>query len=501
MRLPLLRWSQYAILVGVTAAGTQLVGAQTPGAPSVPPSRTMGYTIPPGVNTGVYLKVMPNAVCKLREKPPGDVDDYDSDAEGTLGRTETDVSGENPAPAVKYLKLFSDADGNARFFAQPPDTASGDELKFIIRCTSRNGGALYLVRLRASIRATLGLPFPPTIDPALNQRNQTVLPALRDPAAMTDQDIIRAGYPARPDPMLAPAEYARWLNAVSKSIIVVPGQAVTNANVYHGLVSNTWSGDVLEPQQDSYGFAEPYVRIAGQWRVPTNLTGELLRSSAVAEWVGLDGNSSSPLVQAGTDQNVLPAALVPVILGHGPWILSSYNAWTEVFPLQPSQSLPSFPVHPGDTISCGVWISWDNLIPTATGGFAYFQLFNFNTNQVIRSRFEIANLPDFTVKFSFLGHDAEWIVERPSYGPDPGHLTPYDLANYHSQCFNNGGDFRAMLFDSPLAWAETGPDQYDKRLYSGFANDTWSMFAGLTYLSGMYPPDGSSMCFQWFNFH
>lgn len=505
MTISLVKLHHCAIVAGMACLGVFLTSAQTPGTTGGGWRTTIAYTVPPGANTGVYMKLAPNAVCRLREISPDAVADG-ADLVSAVGSEQEDDSGETSAAAVNFLRLFSDADGNARFFAQPPAERASIESDFSVICNSSQGLTHYLVRLRAGNRAVPGFPFPPDVDPALRQSNETVLPPLTDPASMTDEQIMLAGYPLRPDPVASPAEYAEWLTAVSKPISVVTAQSVANENIYHGqLVSATWSGDIVNPQQDSFGFAEPYVGVTGQWTVPTTVSGELFRSSAVSEWIGLDGVSASPLIQAGTGQSVLPFGLVPHYLGR-PWTVSIYNAWTEVFPLQPEQSLATFPVHPGDKISGGIWISWDDLKPTATGGFAFFQLFNYNTNQSIRTVFEIANLPDFTVKFNFLGHDAEWIVERPSIGPDPNHLTPLDLANYHSQCMNSqGGEYEAVLFQRPTAWVQTGAaGQYDRRLYTELANDNLAMFNsvnGTTYLSGMYPEDNSSMCFEWFNFH
>ena len=400
------------VLCLVAAAWTCL--AQTPGGGGAGPSgSTIGYTVVPGANTAIYLRTIPNATCKLRESSgddQGDEDDFDAEDSAAQGQV-----GDNGGSRRRPLKLFSDADGNARFFVEPPPGSSHDDATLALRCVAPGARGKYFIKLRASDRATANMPFPPATDPALNQSNQTVLPALDNAANLTDQDIMLAGYPVRPDPTQSPDEYALWLKAVSQPINVVTGQATPSPNVWHGLLaSGNWSGYVLEPQADQYGFAQPYVFVFGHWNVPKTVSGELFRQSSVSEWVGLDGNSASPLVQAGTQQDVLPAALVQIRLGQ-PWTLSSYNAWTEVFPLQPSQVLPTLPVHPGDDIECAVWISWDTLIPTQPGGFAYFQLFNVTTNQIVRTIFEIANLPNFDYKFNFLGHDAEWIVERPSF--------------------------------------------------------------------------------------
>ncbi len=504
MRISLLRWFKdiFFVTVLLATAGIACRAQTEPGSPPI--TQAIGYTVAPEANTPIYLKTLPNAVCKLREKlVDGERDDDDFDAEDAAADSAPQAGGgANRAAILNHLKLFSDGDGNARFFVQPPAETPVDEVNLVLRCAAGDARSRYVIRLRRSDRATRDLPFPPSVDPALNQSNQTVLPVLRDPETLTDQEIMLAGYPVRPDPIQSPNEYALWLSAVSKPINVVAPETTANDNIYHALmVSNIWTGDYTLPQTDSYGFAQPYVYVFGHWKTPKTVTGELFRSTATSEWVGLDGESPSPLVQAGTGQQTLPAGLVPVFLHQPPWTLSSYDAWTEVFPLQVSQELKTFPVHPGDNIECAVWISWDDMIPTQPGGFAYFQLTNLTTNQVVRTQFEIANLPNFDYKFNFLGRDAEWIVERPSYGPNPQNLTPFDLSNYHSQCVNNSAsDFNALYIRSPVAWTETGPNQYIKQVFSSYSNNSVDMFAGLTFLSGMYMLDNYSMCFQWFNF-
>ena len=114
-------------------------------------------------------------------------------------------------------------------------------------------------------------------------------------------------------------------------------------------------------------------------------------------WVGLDGNTTNDLVQAGTEQDAVR------IFPYG--TATNYYFWTEVYPLQPMEEVG--PVSPGDVVDVTVYVgdAAGNVNPS--GGYAWFNFLdalaghggNFSTK-----------LP---TTFGFKGNSAEWIVERP----------------------------------------------------------------------------------------
>lgn len=494
--------SSLVLLALLVCSSVSVTAAQTPGGPgSAGSGQTSAFTIVPGANTPVYLKVIPNAVCKLREKPQEqeDVDHGDySDAQA-----DSDVS---QAPR-KHLKLFSDADGNARFFVQPAPLASDgnpDEIMIVLTCLSPGVQSRYIVKLRASDSPTADMPFPPSTDPALNQSNQTILPPLQDPETPTNLQLLQAGYPVRPDPIQSPVSYAMWLKAVSNPINVVSPQTTPNPNLYYTLFLDRTNGVAVTAPAGKDGVHpdQPFVYVNAEWQVPT-VTGEIFRNSQVGEWVGLDGLNNTHIWQAGTGQAVLPAASFHLELGHV-WSLSTYDAWWEEYPY-PADILTSLAVHPGDLIYCAVWIGFDPNLPSTAdpsvyGKFASFQIMNYTTGQMIHDQ------PP--TNFTFTGRDAEWIIERPSVGPSPSLAEPTDLANYHSQCTDSSKpDFGGMTMTNTVAWTQTGPgESYNYELYNGYNFETWNMITGgpsPNLLSYTYPettPAGY-ICSQWVAFH
>lgn len=151
-----------------------------------------------------------------------------------------------------------------------------------------------------------------------------------------------------------------------------------------------WSGYLV-----GYG---PYTFVTGTFTVPA-----LVPSPAqtdVAEWVGIGGNGTDPLIQAGAWETYDPSAAQPLV---------SY-AWWEVLPAGTAHPIP-LPVSPGDTMTVTIWqqqgTQWAILLTNDTSGQQY------------------PVQPTYTGS----GLSADWIVEAPVSADTGaqlafGHYTP-----------------------------------------------------------------------------
>ena len=440
--------------------------------------RTTRYTVHPGVPTPLYLSVPAGAVCRLH------ADHHDE------------------------IGLVADADGNLRFTVEP-SADENDELELVLRCDEFR----QRIHLRAADHATPAAPFPPADDPALQQVPVTVLPALTDPAAYSDDDLAKAGYPLRPDATRNPSAYAVWLSAVTRPIKVIAPQTVSLPGLRHTTFtksSGNWSGFELIPflPDPSSDTVAPYVAVSGHWIVP-QVIGELTRNTHSSLWIGLDGDSqfgASDLVQAGTEQAALPIILTPPPkLGQNPhWGVTATYAWTEVLPIEPVERvIANFPVHAGDGILTNVWVGgsgWN--LPSTETTVANFQIYDSSTQMMTTVQTVIET---FEWSIHYRGTTAEWVMERPGLVLNNQLVGFSDLADYQSQCIDPAGaSYATTYIDATFARAQKGPafqHQYADFDFLSQGNYDISMVNGNQLLSAAYAsPDAQSICFGWFRF-
>ncbi|HZQ97324.1 MAG TPA: G1 family glutamic endopeptidase [Chloroflexota bacterium] len=133
-----------------------------------------------------------------------------------------------------------------------------------------------------------------------------------------------------------------------------------------------------------------FTAVSGTWAVPHPATTGAAGESAV--WVGIGGENSRDLIQAGTEEIVSGTGQV------------RYDAWVETLPAAPHQ-VP-FVVRPGDTVSVSIvqqsGDGWTVSFANATTGAAYQQ----------------------NVQYRSSLSSAEWIVEAP--GGFRGQTGPLD---------------------------------------------------------------------------
>jgi hypothetical protein len=251
-------------------------------------------------------------------------------------------------------------------------------------------------------------------------------PAGFDPISAAPRDLLTYGYPARPDAATHPAQRAQWERRVARSYARTEPEFVRNVGKVHGPMrrpatsatsnakSTNWSGSVVFA---SAGTTCSWIE--GEWTVPDPcdpLGGESSYHSAA--WVGLDGDGSTNVLQAGTESSVIDGS-------------RSVYAWWEWYP-DHEIAVSNFPVAAGDLIFC--------LICADSTTTASIYLTNDTTGQQVAFN---VTAPDGT---RLEGNCAEWIVEAPSVGGNATTLPDYGVVYFDDALAGerNGGSLDAF---------------------------------------------------------
>ena len=244
-------------------------------------------------------------------------------------------------------------------------------------------------------------------------------PASFDPITADPRELLTYGYPARPDARTHPELRAQWERRVSHNYTRIQPEFVRNVGKVHGparrangaanATSTNWSGSVVfAPGGTTCGW------IQGEWTVPDPSDPSGGQSSYYSSaWVGIDGDGSGDVLQAGTESSLVGGS-------------RSVYAWWEWYP-DYEVAISNFPVRSGDTIYC--------LICATSTTTASIYLTNDNTDQHVS--FNIT-APSGT---TLAGNCAEWIVETPSVGGQPTTLPDYGVVYFDDALagLKNGG--------------------------------------------------------------
>ncbi len=153
----------------------------------VMPGKWFERQVPPARATLVTVQVQPHSVCYFYH------------------------------PEAKQRRIQIDADnrGIVRFHARAMKGATPTE--FHLESPQRwQGGATYTIALSAEIRHKPSMSSPELVSAPIVSGE--VRPPLEgDPLALSDAELVAKGYPPRPDPEKAPAQYSRWLKNVSRA--------------------------------------------------------------------------------------------------------------------------------------------------------------------------------------------------------------------------------------------------------------------------------------------
>jgi hypothetical protein len=203
-------------------------------------------------------------------------------------------------------------------------------------------------------------------------------------------------------------------SATTGAAILSIGVATTN--------SGNWSGWVAS--------GGAFSSVTGSWIVPTtNCSNHTTAYSA--EWIGIDGATSSTVEQDGTDSDCSGAS-------------PAYYAWYEMYGDSAVNSgfsvqLPSaiYPVSPGDSISASVSLSgstWTLAIADSPQGWHYATSVPSPSPAPAQS-------------------SAEWIAERPDVNGSPASLADFGSVNFTGASATGNGhtgpiaDFSASEYD------------------------------------------------------
>lgn len=177
----------------------------------------------------------------------------------------------------------------------------------IIDCKAGGNITRFPIHLRVSSTPRPDMPSPASDLPRPSTRT-TVLQALseEDMTRISNSELVKRGYPVRPNAKKDSEAFTRWKKIVSKPITVIEPQVVasdirrqTSQTVRTDSfpstsTSNIWSGVVLNANQINY--------VTGTWAIPTvtSATGKL---EVVSFWVGIDGwySNTPDLPQTGIE--------------------------------------------------------------------------------------------------------------------------------------------------------------------------------------------------------
>jgi hypothetical protein len=120
-----------------------------------------------------------------------------------------------------------------------------------------------------------------------------------------------------------------------------------------------------------------------------------------ATWIGIDGDGSPDVLQAGTEEEITAI---------GPFTFRSTYAWWEWYPEYEVQ-IPNFPVSAGDVMFCAICVH-----SSTEAGFYLTNLTNSASTSFTKTA------PSGT---SLVGNCAEWIVEAPTVNGGQSALAKY----------------------------------------------------------------------------
>lgn len=193
--------------------------------------------------------------------------------------------------------------------------------------------------------------------------------------------------------------------------------------------STVWSGGVVTPA------GHRLVTVYANWVIPT-----VLRPAGAPDsdgpwksvtWVGLDGEGSADVLQAGTTQMVEVA---------DDWDSDdpdniTYYAWYEWFP-DFEVKIDNFPVNAGDAMF--VYVRFEG--PDAAAAVNYGSAWLVNLTTGIETSIYFPE-PGATATFTtgFLGNSAECITEQPSFTDTHGNSVQFNFVHFGEVAFVNFG--------------------------------------------------------------
>jgi hypothetical protein len=263
------------------------------------------------------------------------------------------------------------------------------------------------------------------------------LPRDFDPQTANTDDLERFGFLPLPEDPQHLDRYKHMLSQLAGGLDYIQPTFQQNVELerFHGPrqgpsdptgTSTNWSGGALYAPG-----GESIKVINGEWTIPHVSAPTEGRQYYAASWIGMDGDGSSDVLQAGVECEVHES---------GGTITQSIYPWWEWYP-EPEVRITSVPVEPGHKMMVSIWTN-----PPGAGATEGKIFFTNKTTGVYTSF--IVPVPKGT---SFVGNCAEWIVGVPTVA---GQLGP--LANYGAVTFTQCEAF--LTKGSKIVHPDTGID-------------------------------------------
>ena len=257
-----------------------------------------------------------------------------------------------------------------------------------------------------------------------------------DPLTASPADLLKHGFPLRPDYPAHLARYQSVFGQMKNKFRYIEPTFRVNPKRRHGTAaarrfpgttnvappivgtgnqfSSIWSGGLVFPAP-----GQSFRWIVGEWTIPNVSSPDDGQTYYCATWIGIDGDvsvASQDLCQAGINTDVTT---------NGSNITRNCSAWCEWFP-GPEIEIPNFPVTFGDTVAITVC--------TSGAGATEATIFYANLTSGLGTSFilDAGQFSDGT-QISLVGDSAQWVVERPAVGED---LTTALLADYVETFFS-----------------------------------------------------------------
>ena len=230
-----------------------------------------------------------------------------------------------------------------------------------------------------------------------------------DPLNASAAQLVANGFPAVTD---APHQRERftkvWSKMKDKFHYIEPTFRVEHdrthgprtAGIAEGTqTSGNWSGAVVNPPA-----GQAFKYIEGDWVVPAIAAPTQNQWYYAASWIGIDGDGSASVFQAGVESEVHTSGSSTSI---------SYYPWWEWYP-GPSIAITSFPITPGDMI---IMLLCSASGAGSTTGTVYW------TNATTGATTNVTLTAPAGTKL--IGNCAEWIVEAPTVNGGQSALADY----------------------------------------------------------------------------
>jgi len=229
-----------------------------------------------------------------------------------------------------------------------------------------------------------------------------------DPLTADNADLLKAGFPPRPDHGHHRARYDHVLKRLKGKLNYIPPTLRYNAGVFHGPrkrrtedateTSTNWSGGVVFAPS-----GKPFSWIEGDWVIPDVDAPAENQWYYCASWIGIDGDGSGDVCQIGIECEVFRS---------GNSITRNIYPWWEWYP-ESEVAITNFSVSPGDMVTALLCTSGGG----ATEASAYF------TNRTTGATTSLSfTAPGGT---SLTGNSAEWVVEAPTVGGQQSAMADY----------------------------------------------------------------------------